>query len=75
MVVFGKFGFMVWELTAQETLGHIKYLKRYKLKVHHKPSFTQNFMSLSIKMRELEVEPECGRAVRHSEAKIVKRGF
>jgi len=46
-------------IARARTLGHRKYLFTDKLKVHYWASFTQNFRFLSIKMRELELQPQC----------------
>jgi len=39
---------------SSRTLSHRKYFLKHKLKLHYRASFTQNFRSVSIKMKELE---------------------
>jgi len=58
--------------SSSRTFGYRKYLYEHELKAHCRASFTQNFKSLSIKMRELGLSCNVGRAVQHSEAKFVK---
>jgi len=67
-----KFVKNVPELKAQETLLTKNTCKKHELKVHYRASFLQNFRSLYLKMKELELEPQCGRAVWHNEDKFLK---
>jgi len=57
---------------SSRTLGHRKYLYKYQLQAYYGAIFTQNFKLLNIKMRELELEPQCAGAVWHIKAKLVQ---
>jgi len=59
-------------VTISRTFGQRKLLQKHQLKVYYRASFTQNFKSLSIKMEELGLEPQCARVVRHLDTEFVK---